>query len=126
MFNDVPGAEGGHTFDFEAAYERYENGGYSPVIIYFTRELNPYQTGNRHFVMVVDKTGDNEYIAIDPASDDIRTVTVEKTENGTLVVGTEAKDGTFLSGEMTETELCSAQYKATGAPVDKKRDKDRG
>lgn len=123
VFNDVPGAEGGHTFDFEAAYERYENGGYSPVIIYFTRELNPYQTGNRHFVMVVDKTGDNEYIAIDPASDDIRTVTVEKTENGTLVVGTEAKDGTFLSGEMTETELCSAQYKATGAPVVKKETK---
>lgn len=116
VFYDVPGASGGHSFDFEAAYSRYEEGGYSPVIIYFTRELNPYRSGNRHFVMVVDKTGENEYIAIDPASDDIRTVTIEKNESGSLTVGTEAKDGTFLSGEMTEEELCSAQYRLSDTP----------
>lgn len=123
VFYDVPGATGGHSFDFEAAYERYEKGGYSPVIIYFTRELNPYKTGNRHFVMIVDKSGENEYIAIDPASDEIRNVTIEKTETGTLIVRTQAKDGSFLSGEETEEELCSAQYKADGAYVPEKQEK---
>lgn len=116
VFYDVPGASGGHSFDFEEAYRRYEEEGYSPVIIYFTRELNPYQTGNRHFVMIVDKTAENEYIAIDPASDEIRKVVIEKTKDGKLTVGTVSKDNTFLSGEETEEELCSAQYKLSGVP----------
>lgn len=109
VFGDVPGAVGGHSFDFEKAYENYENGSASPVIIYFTARLNPYKSGNRHFVMIVDKIGENEYKAVDPAGD-TKLVGIRKTDDGSLAVSVTAKDGELLSGTMTEEQLCSAQY----------------
>lgn len=111
VFSDVPRADGGHSYNFFEAYERYENEeGVSPVIIYLSRTLNPYQSGNRHFVLVTDCLGDGIYSAVDPASSDRLTVKIVKDENDTLLVSLTAKNGTELSGEMTEYELCSAQY----------------
>lgn len=110
VFGDVPNAVGGHTYDFKKAYENYENGDASPVIIYFTAAVNPYQTGNRHFVMLIEKFEGNEYLAVDPASDSLRRVTVEPTEEGTYIVSTLSKSGEVLTDELTESELSSAQY----------------
>ncbi len=109
VFGDVPEATGGHSFNFEKAYENYENGWASPVIIYFTEKLNPYKSGNRHFVMIVDKIGENEYKAVDPAGD-VKLVGIRKTDNGSFAISVTAKDGELLSGTMTEEQLCSAQY----------------
>ncbi len=111
-FYDVPYAKGGHTFDFHKAYERYETGdGFSPVIIYLTRALNPYQTGNRHFVMLVGKKDEVTYEAIDPAkSNIIRDIVIEDEEDGTFFVSLESADGVRLENFVTEEELCAAQY----------------
>lgn len=115
VFYDVPYASGGHTYDFFAAFERYKKGEASPVIIYFTRKNNPYMSGNRHFVMLTEKVGEDEYIAVDPASSKERRVTVRKNDDGTLTVGTLSKQGTFITDTETEAELCSAQYTFEGA-----------
>lgn len=114
VFYDVPIAEGGHSCDFFGAYEKYERGEASPVIIYFTRELNPYMTGNRHFVMIIGKTDDGKYIAVDPAKAHERTVSIKKNEDGTLFVETLSKEGELISGTETEEELSSAQYTVSG------------
>lgn len=111
VFTDVPGATGGHSYDFFKAFDRYENEeGVSPVIIYFTKEINPYQTGNRHFVLVTDCLGDGKYSAVDPASPDRLTVKIEKNEEDSFLVSLTAKNGEELSGTVTEYQLCSAQY----------------
>lgn len=111
-FYDVPYAHGGHTFDFRKAYERYEQGGgYSPVIIYLTQALNPYQTGNRHFVMLVGKKDDITYEAIDPArSDLVRDIVIKDNGSGSFLVSLESKSGALLQETVTEGELCAAQY----------------
>lgn len=111
VFGDVPEATGGHSYDFFTAYERYENEeGVSPVIIYLTKELNPYRSGNRHFVLVTDFLGDGKYSAVDPASSERLTVKIVKDEDGELSVSLEAKNGEELSGKMTQYQLSSAQY----------------
>lgn len=127
VFGDVPEATGGHSYDFFTAYERYENEeGFSPVIIYFTKELNPYQSGNRHFVLVTDFLGDGKYSAVDPASSERLTVKIVKDEDGELSVSLKAKSGEELSGKMTQYQLSSAQYyietdgKESDAPEDNK------
>lgn len=120
VFYDVPIAEGGHSCDFFTAYEKYESGVASPVIIYFTRELNPYMTGNRHFVMIIGKTEDGKYIAVDPAKSEERTVSIKKNEDGTLFVETLSKEGKLISGTETEAELCSAQYTVSENALSKK------
>lgn len=115
MFSDVPGATGGHTYDFISAWEAYEAGEASPVIIDLTAELNPYRTGNRHFLLLIGNDGDT-FTAVDPADDTPTTLVIRKEDDGYRLT-LKAANGDTLSATETEEQLCSAQYRADPSAV---------
>ncbi len=125
VLSDVPLAEGGETYNFEMAFNRYMegNGAYSPVIIYFTAATNPNRTGNRHFVVVNEKNEDGSYNAVNPSDKSTLNLRIDKTQGGSLFVKVFGKKGT-TQGYITEFDFRSAQYYNPNfvAPTEEKKE----
>lgn len=87
VFNTVSGDIVGNSYecdhpDFYEAMRRYnENSGYSVPII----KLDKYSWS--HFVVVIGKNENGDYLILDPAADHVWTMTIEKMNDGTYQLG---------------------------------------
>lgn len=108
VFRDVPEAQAQEQVPFFQAWDNYVGGQglYSPVVLRLPPELNPYQTGNSHYVLVLGQYEDGAWAAADPAVPELLRLFIR--EDGlSYQVEVETADGTILSGKGGIPTSCS-------------------
>ena len=118
VFRDVPEAQAQEQVPFFQAWDNYVGGQglYSPVVLRLPPELNPYQTGNSHYVLVLGQYEDGAWAAADPAVPELLRLFIR--EDGlSYQVEVETADGTILSGKADTDQLQLVQYHVDALPT---------
>lgn len=118
VFRDVPEAQAQEQVPFFQAWDNYTDGTglYSPIVLRLSPELNPYQTGNSHYVLVLGQYEDGAWAAADPAVPELLRLFIR--EDGlSYQVEVETAEGAVLSGKADAAQLQLVQYHVDALPT---------
>lgn len=117
VFRDVPEAAAEENMDFLTAWENYTAGDglYSPPLLRLSAALNPYRSGNTHYVLVIGRYATGDYAAVNPAEYAPLRLTLAQSGDGYAITVT-GSDGAVLRASESAGDMQVVQYHVAALP----------